>query len=402
MHLLQNNTINNKTMQRSNLALTLRTIYEQDGISRRDVAAQTGLTPSTVTNIVSRLMEDGLVREQQEEWAEGAPVGRRPIRLSICKARYAIVGVELSADRITVVVTDFAGAPLRQAHIQNSGSNSPAVAVEKIKALVFRLISEAALSREQVLGVGLMSSGPYDPETGRMFDPPNFDGWHDVPIRQMLEEALELPVCFDRDSVGCALEAQADATVQGTLFALMVNTIGIGGALVIDGEVYYGLDNCAAEIGCMTVIPDGPLCRCGDRGCLEAVSSADALLAYIRMRIAQGAENPFDTDAETADAAALAKAYRNARPLAVEAVTRGASYLGLAIGNVIKVASPDVIALGGSFLVILPEYYDLILKAATARRQAQPKFIPFQHGSIQCALGGVRLVMLHYFKALEQ
>ena len=98
----------------------------------------------------------------------------------------------------------------------------------------------------------------------------------------------------------------------------------------------------------------------------------------------------------------LAAAYRAGKPLAVEAVERGAKYLGIAIGNVIKIACPDVVAIGGSFLTALPEYYSLIVTQARARRQAEPRFIPFAHGPIQCALGGVRLVIMNYFKARLQ
>lgn len=398
---MQTSTINNKSMQRSNLASVLWIIYKSGGISRRDVAAQTGLTPSSVTNIVSKLIQDGLVRQTDGDSEAGAGVGRRPIGLEICASRYAVVGVELSADRISAVVTDFAGEPLAQGHVANRASNPPEVAVAKLAELVDGLMEEASVDRRRVLGVGLMSSGPYDPAAGRMYHQANFEGWEDVPIRDLTQGALGLPVCFDRDSVGCALDAQWMGETTGALFAILVNTIGIGGALVIDGKVYYGLENSASEIGCMTVIPDGPLCRCGDRGCLEAVSTADAMLIYIRGRVAQGAPDPFAGIHEP-DAKALAEAYRQGKALAVEAVERGAKYLGIAIGNIIKVVSPNTIAIGGGFLTLLPEYYPLILKAARNRKMAMPVFVPFAHGSIQCALGGVRLVVQNFFTTLEQ
>lgn len=398
---MQKTTINNKTMQRSNLANVLRTIHATGGISRRDVAAQTGLTPSTVTNIVAKLIADGLVEETDGGEANAA-VGRRPIQLSVKKDRYAIVGVELSADRIIAVITDFSGAPLAQAEGKNSGANAPAAAVKLTAALIEKMLFDACVEKARVLGVGLLSSGPYDRETGTVFDPPNFVGWHDVPLRALLEEALGLPVYFDRDSVGCALDAMASGCAQNeTLFAIMVNTIGIGGAMVINGEVFYGLHNCAAEIGCMTVIADGPRCRCGDYGCLEAVACEDGILRYIREKMDAGAPDPFDGCAEAADTAMLARAYRAGKPLAVEAAEYGARYIGLAIGNVIKIACPDVIAMGGSMLSAFPEYYDRILAYATARRQAQPRFIPFRHGRIQCAMGGVRLVLMRYFSMIE-
>ena len=400
---LQTGTINNRTMQRSNLALVLRTIYDNGGISRRDVAARTGLTPSTVTNIVNRLLSDGLVHEDSGAGAESGAVGRRPIRLTVNAARYACIGVELSADRITGVLTDFCGAPLARMDTENDYRDAPETAVARIGRVVRALMRDAGMPRESVLGVGLLSAGPYDREAGVMLDQTNFEGWTRVPIRDLAREETGLPVYFDRDSVGCALDAvAAGGEHDGTLFALLVNTIGIGGALVIDGEVFYGRENCASEVGCMTMIPGGPQCRCGDKGCLEAISAADALLGYIRGRVAEGAEDPFDGGADRADASALAAAYRAGRPLAVEAVLRGARYLGVAIGNVIKIVGPDVIAIGGSFVAVFPEYYDLMVGEAVKRRQVQPRFVPFRHGPIQCAMGGVRLVVQEYFRSLEE
>ncbi len=388
-------------MQRSNLAAVLRLIYENADISRKEIAARTGLTPATVTNIVSHLMRyDYLTQETTEggpQEGTAAP-GRRPIALRINRARHSIAGIELSADSIAAVVTDFCGGVLARGQIGNDSGNTPRRACSLAWELTRRLLREAGRTPQSLLGIGLMSSGPYDRETGVLFDPPNFhgDAWKKAPVCALLEECSGVPVYFDRDSVGCALAELGDgAAGEGkTLFAVMVNTVGIGGGLLIGSEVHYGLSNSAAEIGHLTVVPDGPQCGCGDRGCLEAVSSGEAIARALSRR--EGGE---------VSVARLIERYRAGEEAAVEAVRYGARCLGLAIGNIIKCVGPDCVVLGGRFISMLPEYYELARDCASGRRyikgSSAVQILPFTHGEIQSAMGGVRLVLNNFFKSLR-
>lgn len=381
---------NSKTMHRANLSVVLRSILDSGGISRRDIAAQTGLTPATVTNITAQLLAQGYILETG---ALEAGMGRKPITLQVNPARYGIVGIELSADSITCVLADFTGAVTAQTTVANRPDNTPDQAVAIAWQAAETLLARQSVARERILGVGLMSSGPYDRGTGTLIDPPNFtgEGWLNAPVRDLLAEKSGLPVLFERDSVGCAL-AEA-GTAPGTLFAVMVNTVGIGGGLLVSGDIFYGRNSGAAEIGHMTVLMDGPRCGCGDRGCLEAVSSGQAIARALGEKTGR---------AWTAEEAVAA--YRAGEPDAVETVQLAARCLGQAIGNVIKCVSPDMIAVGGRFITLFPEYYDLVRQQALSRRYIQieggTRILPFSHGGIQSAVGAVRLVLGDFYRSL--
>lgn len=400
---MKNKTINNRTMQKSNLSLVLRTIFDLRHVSRKELAEVTGLTPSTVTNIVNRLLEEGYIIETGEGESD---CGRKPIILEINEDKAWIVGVELSADRIIGIITGFSGEVRHRAMHKLMHGSPVEATVDTLCDLVRRLMDLSGATRESVLGIGIMSAGPYDRERGVMINSPNFKWRGEVPIRTLICDRLGIPVFFDRDSVGCAM-AELDSESCHTfssIQAVMVNTIGIGGGLIIDGEVYYGLNNCAAEIGHITVLPGGPLCGCGDAGCLEAVSTGDAILRDVRERVSAGETSSLRRNSDISMEDMIA-AFRTGDPLCVDAVERAAGYLALVIDNIIKTVSPECVVLGGSFMELLPEYYTLVTERA-GNRLYDPTFqptqlFPFSYREIQSAMGAVKLVLTEFFLSLN-
>lgn len=400
---MKQKTINNRTMQKSNMSLVLKAIFDSHGISRKALAEETGLTPSTVTNIANRLLEEGYIVEMG---AGESDVGRKPIILEINRDKAYIVGVELSADQLIGVITGFGGEiRFTAAQKRDQAANAQAT-LNELCGLARRLMDMAGAARERVLGVGVMSAGPYEREQGVMVNSPNF-GWKGrVPVRDFVCETLGVPTYFDRDSVGCAM-AETDSERcrdYSVIFAVMVNTIGIGGGLMIDGEVFYGTDNAAAEIGHLTVEPGGPFCGCGDSGCLEAISSGNGILREIRRRIAQG-EPSMLAGIPNLTVEDVVRAYRQEDALCMRTVAHAADCLVMAIDNVIKTISPGCVVLGGSFMALLPEYFGLVVSRA-GRRVYEPVFkptpiFPFSYGEVQSAMGGVRLVQKAFFEALN-
>ena len=388
---------NSRSMQKSNLAAVLRTVQQSGGIARRDVALQTGLTPAAVTNITAGLIRDGYLVETGEN-EQDTGLGRKPVILKINPARHCMLGVELSADNIVAVLADFAGRVLAQSSAPNRPDTPPDKAVHLAWQLAAGLLAESCVKKETALGLGLVSSGPQDRAAGTLLNPPNFShpAWNCAPVKALMEEASGLPVLVDRDSVGCALAESGAAGQTGTLFAIMVNTVGIGGGFLVGHEVFYGLNNAAAEIGHMTVLPGGPLCGCGDRGCLEAAASGVALARALSAR--RAGKRPLAPED-------VAAAFRAGEPDAVEAVHTGAECLGRAVGNVIKCLSPDAVAIGGRFISMLPDYYTLACEYAEARHYValngrRTRLIPFSKGMAQAAVGAVQLVSNEFYRAL--
>jgi predicted NBD/HSP70 family sugar kinase len=396
-------TINNKTMQKSNFSLILRAINDYEEISRKELSILTGLTPSSVTNIVSRLLEEQYIIETGSGTSE---CGRKPIILQINDDKADIIGIELSADKIIGIETGFSGKVRSVRTVKNRNGDSAESAVEAVSSLVDSLLAETDSGKEHLLGVGVMSAGPYDRTKGIMIDPPNFKGWHVVPIKSLLERKLGVPVHFDRDAVGCVIAEYNSGQCREfrDIFAVLVNTIGIGGGAIVDGEVYYGLNNSASEIGHMTVEIDGPLCGCGDRGCLEAVASGDAIVRDVKRRISEGEPCAISVPQECITAEDVVRAYREGDALCRGIVRRSARYLGVAIGNIIKTVSPECIVAGGSLITLFPEYYDLINEYVWSRNYVDlagtTKLMKFCYGEIQSAVGAVKLVKRKLFESL--
>lgn len=389
-------TINNRTMQRSNYSLVLRAVYDSLANTRRRISALLGLTPSAVTNMVSRFIEDGYI---VEAGSLATDMGRKPIQLEINDKKTHIVGVELSSDSTVGVLTGFCGNVRHTRRIAGSTPDTPPEArIEELYSLVYALLDDEGLTPNDVLGVGIASAGPYDRERGIMLRPPNFNGWNEVPIRDMAEARLGMPVLFDRDAVVCLVAERC--TERGREYndvvAVLVNMIGIGGSAALGGSVYYGRDNSAFEIGHVKVAPEGPLCGCGGRGCLEAVSSGTALLRDFRER----------TGDPSADMDALVRAYRAGESAAVAAVEAGAGYVGLAVGNVIETVAPEAVIVGGSFRSQFPEYYDAIERAIRAQHHyihlRRPDVTSFSYGDIQCAMGAAKLVICSFFDSMTR
>lgn len=388
---------NSRIMQQNNRAIVLKIISgcdSQGGLSRKEIAVQTGLSSATVTNITGDLMSEGYIIEAGEGKSS---VGRKPIQLKLNRDKHSIIGVELSANFIICTICDFGGNIITKGSMKHSGGIPVKETIDRVWSLAKKLLSDKKLSQNNVLGIGLMTSGPHDREEGALLNPPNFtgEGWLHAPVRKLLEEKSGLPVLLDRDSVGCVLaEVSSENTdLNQIMFAVMVNSVGIGGGITVGGEVLYGNDDSAAEIGHVTVIQDGPLCGCGDKGCLEAVSSGEAIAKALT-----------EQTGKTVTIEELISLYRSEDIKAVNAVENGAKYLGMAISNIIKCVNPQILVLGGEFISLFPEYYDLAYGYAMKRRYITigggTQVNPFTYGEIQCAMGGVQLVLNNFYSDL--
>ena len=211
--------------------------------------------------------------------------------------------------------------------------------------------SMAGVGAEGVMGVGIGAPGPLDRNSGVVLETPNL-GWRNVPIRDMVASELGLPAVLDNDA-NCAAFAEwwlGAGRGADRLIGLTLGT-GIGGGVILGGEVYHGASDAAGEVGHMSVAFDGRLCACGSRGCVEAYASGPAIAARAAEGIARGANStlsalaegdPVGITAETVcEAAAAGDRY------AIHVLTETARILGVALANLIHLFNPEVIVIGG-------------------------------------------------------
>ena len=399
--------INSEKMKQNNLRVVLDTVRQKEPISRKELADLVGLTSASITNIVNRLIAEGYLIETGSGESNG---GRKPIMLALnAKAKYAI-GIELSVTKIVCLLTDFKSNEIALRICATLLEEGLERVVTRILALIDAVLDDAGLAKDQIMGIGLVSAGPYDHEKGIMVNPPNFTGWYNVPIKDLIQNGAGIPTWFEKESVGAAIGEYWYGKAAGvkSLFAIDAQYIGIGGGVIIDNQVYHGFSDGAGDLGHMVIDLEGPLCSCGNYGCLEAVASGSAILRNIKSAIRRGEDSLLSSwtdDVEAIDLALVKRALQQEDALCRRMVEKSARYLGIAISNIINLLSPEMVVIGCSFGDDCPSYVEVAIEYA--RKRTYPlynkdvKIIPATLGNRQCARGGIGVVFQEFYKRLE-
>ncbi|MFC4009565.1 ROK family transcriptional regulator [Nonomuraea purpurea] len=335
-----------------NRAVVLEAIQASDGISRVQIAARTRLTAQTVSVIVRRLLEEGLVVEDGSAPSSGGKP-RRILRVD-AQAGYAI-GVHFDPKEISCVLADLAGRPVARLRLPVRAGLKPDAVVRQMARSARRILREADVGDHKVLGVGLACPGPLDGD-GVMVSPPRLPAWDQVPIKGLLREYTKFPVTVDNDATAAAIGERWAGIARSTpSFAYLYLGTGVGGGIFLDNQVYRGRSLNAAEFGHITVEPDGPACYCGNRGCVEAVCCPSAIEA------ASG----------RAHAAVCAAAARG-EPEARRVIDRVAGRLADAAVSVVNMLDIDLLVLGGPALREVGGIYrEVVARAVSSRSLAR-------------------------------
>ncbi|MET8161276.1 ROK family transcriptional regulator [Sphaerisporangium sp. NPDC005289] len=271
-----------------NRAVVLEAIQVSDGISRVQIAERSGLTAQTVSVIVRRLLEDGLVVEDGSLPSSG---GKPRTILRVDPGAGYAVGIHFDPGELSYVLADLAGQPVTMRREAVPPGLAPDTVIRQMARTARDMLSRAGVPDDKVLGIGLACPGPLDAD-GVMNFPPRLTGWDHVPIRRLLEEHTGFPVTFDNDAAAAAIGERWAGSARSTpSFAYLYLGTGIGGGLFLDNQIYRGSSLNAAEFGHITVMPDGPDCYCGNRGCIEALCCPGAIEATVSTRLAQGEQS---------------------------------------------------------------------------------------------------------------
>ena len=278
--------------------------------------------------------------------------------------------------RTHAVVADVGGTRIRVAVVSRDGRVSyrhevPTLAHEGREAVLERLTAAldqaiAAAEADSVIGIGVSMAGPTDPGTGVMHNPPNLPGWHCFTVKPLLEEKFSLDVSIANDATLAALAEYRFGAGRGykDMIYITVST-GIGGGLVIDGKVYAGSRGFAGEIGHMVIEPEGPVCECGSRGCLESLSSGTAVARVARQRLSLGEQSTMMDIAggriDDVTSVVVAEAARAGDEAAQSIIEEAATNLGVGMANLILAFDPGVIVIGGG----MSQSLDLMMPAIT-------------------------------------
>ena len=224
--------------------------------------------------------------------------------------------------------------------------------ISRLVLSVDAAVKEAGLKLRDTCGVGVAAAGIIDINKGLITAAPNLPGWRNIPLRDLLMDEFKIPVFVLNDASAAALGEHRLGAGRGldNLIYMTVST-GIGGGMIINGELYNGTDGSAAEVGHMIIQVDGPLCHCGHYGCLEAMASGTAIARMAQERLRSGwmsmlsrmvKKGKGSITAEDVDAAA-----KKGDALAKGVIDDAAGYLGVGMANLVNLFNPQMIVVGG-------------------------------------------------------
>lgn len=316
-----------------NRTAILALIGERGSIARVEIARYLALSPATVTVLTRDLVREGLVREVDQAPSSG---GRPAILLGLVAEAAHAIGVKIAADRLAAVMVDLEGEPLGLTE-RPFDAGAPD-AVERLGDGLAEIVDEWSRSAPRVLGVGLGVPGVVDARSGGTVESPVL-GWRSLPLGTRLQERLGLPVLIDNDVNTLAVAERLygrGRTVEHFVTVTIGRGVGLG--IVVGGELYRGARGGAGEFGHVRVVDDGPLCHCGNRGCLEALVSDAALVEAARAAGVIRQHDGIDRLRAKADAA-------DTTACAVYAAA--GEVLGRAVAGLVNVLSPQLVLVSG-------------------------------------------------------
>jgi glucokinase-like ROK family protein len=332
--------------------------FTAGGISRADLARHLAITRSAVTSIVNDLISAGIVREAEDGPATG---GRRPILLELNPQRGKFVGIDIGATHVGFLVTDFACRVLYEMERSFDISTAPDLGLRQIDQYLKEVLAELSMQLSEVLAIGVGIPGPVVADRGLVISPPLMPGWDNYPIRDQLEQMWRVPVSLNNDAELGALGEWAYGAGRGERHLAYIKVgSGIGAGLLIDGKIFRGATGSAGEIGHTTIREDGPLCSCGNHGCLETLAGGRAIARQASEAVQSGKRTMMASidPIHKITARDVADAARRGDLVAQQIMKDAGTYLGIAIASLVNLFNPNIIVVGGG----IAQMGDLLLQ----------------------------------------
>jgi predicted NBD/HSP70 family sugar kinase len=336
-------------------------LRHEGSASRTDLVRITGLSRSTITTLVGDLQERGMVIESEQEERPARPGrGRPPVLLRLAPSAGAALGVDFGHRHLRVAVADLSSTVLAERRADIEVDAAADLALDMAAEMAEDVLREAKLDRAQLIGAGMGLPGPIDRRTGLVGSSVILPGWVGVNAAHELSSRLNVHVDVDNDANLGALAEHTLGAGRGLDDVIYVKVAsGIGAGIVLGGRLHRGVTGIAGEIGHVQVRPDGAVCRCGNRGCLETVASATALLGTLRP--------VHGDDLGLAGLLALAAA---GDPGTLRVLNDAGRAVGQALGDLCNSLNPAAIIVGGDLGAAGPSLFEGIRESVD--RHAQP------------------------------
>jgi len=336
-------------VRRQNRLLLMEALRQHGAMARVDMGRHTGLSPASITTISSQLIADGILEEASASHvpADGPQRRGRPTTQIDFNPKSAnVVAVKVSIDGLELALADGRGAILARRTSRTATYDADPAAFGRLVAdEIAALLAAARTPARRVARVGIAVQGVADSQAGTVVWSPAFR-IRNIAVSAVVEERLGIAcrVANDANMIAEGLIGSDRARYGGTAVVVFMG-YGVGMGLIINGQVYHGSTGAAAEFGHMNHLPDGPLCRCGRRGCVEAYVADYSLLRWASGHAAT--QPPSSNAIPHADMLALEAAAQRGEPAAASAYAKAGEALGFGLARIIAILTPSRIVLAG-------------------------------------------------------
>ena len=369
-------------------------VWKRREVSRAEIARHTGRSRSTISEVVARLLDTGLVEEVGSGESRG---GRRPILIGFRDAAGVILGVDLGATHVSVILTDLRGSVLAWQDRAYPVRTDPGGAGKLVVELCRDCLMEWNGDEGLLIGIGVAVPSPVDPESPDRVLERIHPAWRGRAILDRLDAAFGAPVFVDNDAnLGAVAERWWGKALGVDDFLYLKVATGVGAGLMIGGGIYRGSTGVAGEIGHIVVDPKGPGCVCGSNGCLATFVGTRALVERTRDLLRSSPPSSLvgtDLNIKIIEDAALAD-----DPVALRVVHEAAQHLGIALAGVLNLLNPGSVVVGGSLARagdrLLVPLREAVLRRTLVTSAAAAEIVVSELGPRATALGAATHVLI--------
>jgi N-acetylglucosamine repressor len=354
-------------LRKENLLEILKVIRSQKRVTRPEIAKKTKLTGVTVSTLIAELMSRNLVVEEGLTDSRG---GRKAVAYKLNETLYYIIGVYINPDVLTIDIYDLNG---NRAASGLSTSAHRGQTVENTISLIIKgvqqVIEGADKEKRDIIGIGVLVPGRVDFAKGIVHYLPNISNWIDIPLKTILERELGITTLVERDTNSQILYLKMKGLTDHVNSVVYCSiTEGVGASVQVDGKVFHGDHGLAGEVGHTIVMPDGPECSCGNRGCVESLSSTRAIIGCYERALEQMGRALEDVMGAGASELPEDEKINRLLELAAEgdaaadqAFQTSVKYLGICIHNIINTYDPGHIIVECRWMKKARKYFNQLV-----------------------------------------
>lgn len=390
-------------MAQMNRSMVFDLIRRKGPISRAEIARTIGLSIPTVMKITEEFSHKQFVQDVGKGESSG---GKRPELLELIPDSKYIIGVGVGRSKTNVLMMNLAGEVFIREIMETGGTVVPEVWISRLIRVIENVIRESGLPEKRILGMGIGMPGILDEDSGKVLFSPDFK-WENVDMLTPIRERFKMDITIENANRALAMgEYYFGAGVDSRNFLVVNLGHGIGSAIMWEGEFYRGSSGSSGEIGHIILEKNGPKCNCGNKGCLEAIASGNAIARDAKIAVLEGNASKImelvNGDINRIEAKTVFEAAHLGDQMAIQITERAMQYIGIGLANYINLLDPDLIILFGGLTnagdIFLKKIKEVLRERQMKFAGRQVKLVISQMGENGTAVGSASLVLKKFIK----